>query len=203
MSFDLTTWKASLATRLRGWLPRMQQAGVTSVYAFVSAASLWPVVEAAQHGEWAAAAALGTVTAGVGTNLLANKLQGWKDEATAARALEAAAERDTNLRAELDAVLQKLDALAEARDALPGERQAWFDQTLRQELVRLGSTVNYNVTVAGPGPVAIGDHATALGAGAVLVQAGQADQVQTGGVRIGSLSATCSDVTVIGGDIKE
>jgi hypothetical protein len=59
----------------------MNQAGAKSVYAFLSAASLWPVIEAARGGEWAALAALRGVSAGLGSNLLANRIQSWRDEA--------------------------------------------------------------------------------------------------------------------------
>ncbi len=119
MPFDLQTWKGRLRQRLPGWKVRMTQLGVNSVYATVSAAALWPVVEAAQRGEWAALAALGAVVGGVGGNLLANRLQEWKDEASIAINLAQAAPDQPALRAELDAVLARLDALAAARDALP------------------------------------------------------------------------------------
>ncbi len=46
MAFDLKTWKAKVAQRMEDWRPRMQRAGVNSVYAFLSAAALWPAVEA-------------------------------------------------------------------------------------------------------------------------------------------------------------
>jgi hypothetical protein len=73
--FDLETWKAKVAVQLQDWRSRMKQAGAKSIYAFLSTASLWPVVEAARGGEWAALTALGGVVANVGGNLLANCLQ--------------------------------------------------------------------------------------------------------------------------------
>ena len=84
------------------WRDRWQQArsvGVSSLYAFLSAMALWPVVEAARQGEWAALAALGSVAAGVAGNLLANQIQSWKDEADAARQLAQGVEENAEIRA--------------------------------------------------------------------------------------------------------
>lgn len=76
MAFDLTTWKGRVRERLTGWRQRMQQAGITSVYNFLCVATLWPVVQAAQGGDWGATGALGAALARVGSNLIANRLQG-------------------------------------------------------------------------------------------------------------------------------
>lgn len=119
MPFDLETWKATVAQRLQHWRSRMQQVGVDSVYAFLSAATLWPVVEKAHAGDWSALAALGGVLAGVGSNLLPNRIQGWKDEADAARQIAADAASEPTQRAELDAVLEAMEAFSRARQALP------------------------------------------------------------------------------------
>ena len=167
MPFDLTIWKEKFAARLPSWKARMQQAGVNSTYAFLSAAALWPVVEAARSGEWAAApATLGAVLAGLGSNLLANQIQGWKDEADAARRLEQAAAEDASLRTELDAVLEKLEALPLAGQALGEADCAWFAQAMQEELARLGSRVTYQATVTGAGAVAQ-QGGTALGQQAI------------------------------------
>ncbi|MEW5869481.1 MAG: SUMF1/EgtB/PvdO family nonheme iron enzyme [Chloroflexota bacterium] len=141
MGFDLDTWKAQLAQRLPGWRARMQRAGVDSVYAFISAAALWPVVEAARGGEWAALAELGKVAAAVGTNLLANQIQNWKDESDAARQLQEAASQQPDLRNELDAVLQKLEAISLAGARLSEAERDWFVNALRAELQQAGSAL--------------------------------------------------------------
>ncbi|GAB4537725.1 MAG: hypothetical protein Kow0063_24870 [Anaerolineae bacterium] len=91
MAFDVQRWKDQVSRRLEGWKPRWEQAwaaGVTSLYAFLSAMALWPVVEATRQGELAALLALGSVTAGMGGNLLASQIQAWKDETDKASALE-------------------------------------------------------------------------------------------------------------------
>jgi formylglycine-generating enzyme required for sulfatase activity len=169
MAFDLDIWKAQVSRRMKGWKPRMQRAGVNSVYAFLSAAAMWPVVEAARSGEWVALAVLGNVLAGVGSNLLANRIQGWKDEADAAHQLATDATEDPALRAELDAILEKLEALPQAQAGLAESDQEWFTQTLRAELARLGNLARFQATLIGSGAVAQGPGAAAAGAGGVAV----------------------------------
>lgn len=155
MPFDLAQWKTQLAQNLRDWKPRMTRAGVKSAYAFISAAALYPVAQAAQQGDWAALAALGGVTAGVGTNLLANQIQKWRDEKDAAAQLETETQTNAELRRELDAVLEKLDAFAIAQNALPASERAWFRQTLRAELARLGNANTFAQTIIGDSNVAV------------------------------------------------
>ncbi len=176
MPFTLDTWKANLRQRLPGWRTRMQRLGITSAYATVSAAALWPVVEAAHNGEWAALAALGSVVAGVGGNLLANQLQSWQDESDAVRQLAATVGHEPALRAEMDAVLEKLDVLTAAREALPAAEHAWYVATLREELGRLGSPLR-DLIIAG-GDVATDHSAIAKDGGVAVV--GDNNLVNTG-----------------------
>ncbi|MBI3942344.1 MAG: hypothetical protein HY326_04970 [Chloroflexi bacterium] len=149
MAFDLHSWKQKVGQSLTDWQPRMQRAGVTSLYAFLSAASLWPVVEAVRGGEWAALAALGGMLAGVGTNLLANQVQGWKDESDGARQLAEAAAKDAKLRAELDTVLEKLDTLPLAAQALPERERPGYIKDLETELARLKNLPRFEATLRG------------------------------------------------------
>ena len=147
MAFDLNTWKERVGERLRDWKPRMQRAGINSVYAFLSAASLWPVVEAAKAGEWAALAALGGVLGAVGTNLLANRVQEWKDETDGARRLAAEVEGEPGLRDELDAVLERLEAVPVASEDLSEDDRRWFTGALREELGSLGNLGRYETAL--------------------------------------------------------
>lgn len=41
--FALHTWREQVAEHLQGWKERMARAGIDSVYAFLSAATLWLV----------------------------------------------------------------------------------------------------------------------------------------------------------------
>ena len=52
MAFTPETWKTAFTERLSQWRQRMQQGGITSVYAFVSAMTLWPVAAALHGGTW-------------------------------------------------------------------------------------------------------------------------------------------------------
>ena len=83
--------KSKLKASLKDWKPRMAQAGVNSVYAFIASAALWQIVAAARGGEWALALTmLGALTANVSTGLLTNFIQSWKDESDGAKQIEAA-----------------------------------------------------------------------------------------------------------------
>ena len=144
MPFDLTLWKSQLTENLQDWKTRMTRAGVNSVYAFIAAAALYPVAQAAQQGDWSGLVALGGVTASIGTNLLANQIQNWRDANVAAKDLDAQVESNAALRSELDAVLEKLDAFRIADNALSASDRVWFQETLTRELARLGSHIAYN-----------------------------------------------------------
>jgi len=169
MAFTVETWKTALTERLGQWRQCMQQGGGTSVYAFVSAMTLWPVAAALHGGDLGAVAALGGALAGVGGNLIANRLQGWKDETDAARQLTAAVATEPALREELDAMLEKLDAVARARDALPEAERQWFRETLSTELARLGHAPRYTAQLTGSGAIAQGPGAVAAGQGGIAI----------------------------------
>lgn len=164
MAFTLVEWKKRVQENLVNWPGRMQQAGVNSIYAFISAASVWPIVQGMQQGEWAAMSALGGVVASLGTNLLANTIQSWKDEAHGAQQLEGQINDNAALRDELDEVLEELQALEAAREDVTAEQQSWFAQTLAQELTLLGNLPRFETVITGGGDFAAGDlHKTIRG----------------------------------------
>ena len=154
MGFDRETWKANVTAQLQDWRLRMKQVGAKSIYGFLSMASLWPVVEAARGGEWAALSALGGVVANVGGNLLASRLQSWKDEATAVHHIEAELSADPSLRAELDAVLETLDVFSQAQQRLTEAERQWFIKTLREELAQQGNLERFAGHLIGSGAIA-------------------------------------------------
>ena len=151
MSFD---WIQSVKKGLPGWKERMGRAGIKSSYTMVAASTLWPVAQAAQAGDWSALVALGTVGGNVGANLIANLIQNWKDETDGARRLAALPKEDP-LRAHLDAVLQQLQALATARNALPEAEREWFVRTLRAELTDLGNWPRFEAQLTGERNLAV------------------------------------------------
>lgn len=81
MAFDITTWKDQLKTRLPGWLARMNSAGVHSTYYFIAASAFLPIVQAMQTGNLEPLL-FANIASGLGSNLLANIVQNWRDEAS-------------------------------------------------------------------------------------------------------------------------
>lgn len=154
MAFTLETWRTQLPERLQNWRRRMVGCGVDSVYAWLGAMTLWPVAQAATSGDVSAWVALGGVLAGVGTNLVANRVQGWKDEADAARDIASELPHTADFRDELTSILRKLDTVALASNALPDETErTWLAETLRQELQRYGADAS-TITLIGSGVIA-------------------------------------------------
>ena len=89
-------------------------------------------VEAVRNGQWAALAALGAVVVGVGSNLLANQLQNWKDERDVVRRLAEAVPDQPALRAEIER-FSPTRCADRPREALPEPDRAWYVETLRAE----------------------------------------------------------------------
>ncbi len=172
MAFDITTWKDQLKTRLPGWQERMKAGGVNSAYYFIAATSLLPVLQAAHSGDWSALVSLGTLLGGaVSTNLLANMMQKLKDKSDVetANILQAETQSMPELKAEVDALLEKLDALHAAELSLSDADKVWFAATIQGELSKLQSGIQYHATVNGSGAVAQGNGAVALGQDAKYV----------------------------------
>jgi formylglycine-generating enzyme required for sulfatase activity len=181
MPFNFDQWKECAKQNLQGWKVRMDRAGVNSAYYLITASAFLPIVEAAHKGDWSALAVLGSA---VGTNLLANIVQKVKDKSDVelARILEDEVRRTPELKAEMDAMLQKLDTLQEAEKALSEADKAWFAETIQRELKSLNSGIKYEATVIGGGAIAQGTNAKAVGAGGILIEGG----VSGNGVTIGS-----------------
>ena len=173
------TLKDKLISAYQNWQPRMLRAGVQSTYAFMAAAALWPLAQAMQAGDGTAWLALGQLTAGIGTNLLANLLQASKDEADAAQHI-AALPLQAPERAEIDAVLDKTDAVTCARESLPEAERRWFTDTLRAELQQLGTLPRFQASLTGSGAIAQGEGAVAVGQGGVHVGGDNHGNINTG-----------------------
>ena len=172
MPFDISTWKEQLKTKLPGWRTRMQAGGVSSVYFFLAASSLLPVLQAAQGGDWSALFSLSTVIGtAVSTSLLSNMLQKFKDKSDAeiAQTLKQEAGSAPELKGEIDALLEKLDTLREAELCLSDGDKRWFVDVIKQELAGLKSGAHNTANLTGDGAIAQGDHAMAGGAGSVMV----------------------------------
>jgi hypothetical protein len=172
MAFDLIGWKERLREHLEGW-PRAWRAAAYSVYAGLSAATLWPLVQAARGGELTPVVlTLGSVAAGVGGNLIAEQVQRWKDrvqtsEADVAAWVDERAARDSALREALHSILKEVDAVALARATLNKAEDEAFVADLRADLARLGGLQWFEATLSGSGAIAQGPGAVAAGAGGV------------------------------------
>ena len=191
MAFDLSTWKQSAADKLRGiggWLDRRKtQDAPLLVYGTLCGLSLWPLVEAARQpgGYVAVIGALGTVAAGVGADLIAEQVQRWKDRAEPVNEAQVSrwvAEHasDADLRAALDAILERVEAVPRAQAALSAAERQWFTDTLKRELTQLGNLPRFQATLVGSGAIAQGDGAIAAGAGGVAVGGSVTGPVTTG-----------------------
>ncbi|MGQ0602057.1 MAG: NACHT domain-containing protein, partial [Anaerolineales bacterium] len=150
MAFDLNIWKKQAAENLRGWKARLVGASMNTAYVAVAAGVLAPLLAAYQQGDLPGVyMALGSVLTGLSTNLLSTQIQKWKDEADIIAQLGQTVASDPALRAEVDAVLDKLDALALARDALSAAERDWFVETLRRELTQLGNLEKFHAVLSG------------------------------------------------------
>ncbi|MDX9993272.1 MAG: NACHT domain-containing protein [Anaerolineales bacterium] len=176
MAFDIEKWKQSLQQALPGFRERMKRAGANSTYFFIAASAFLPIAQAMQTGNLEPLL-FANLASGIGANLLANIVQHWRDEATAAVQLQEAVKSDPELQPKLDALLQQLDAISLAEKSLSAVDRAWFAETLKEELSQLKSGISYTAVVFGGGASAQGNGATAVGAGGVLINGGiQADR---------------------------
>ena len=172
MPFNFDQWKDSTKQKLQGWKSRMDHAGVNSAYYFLAGISLLPIAQAVHSGDWSGLAVLGASLSGaVSTNLLANIVQKSKDKSDVevAQILEAEVKAAPELKAEIDVMLQKLDALQEAEKALSESDKAWFAETMQRELKNLNSGIKYEAKLIGDGAIAQGTGAKAVGAGGMMI----------------------------------
>ena len=162
MDFNLEKWKTSIASQLVGWKKHLNQAGVNSVYYFVAASSFLPLIQVVHSGDWTAMATLGSA---VGAGLLANMVQKLKDKSDleVAHELEAEAQRTPALRAELDTLLEHLDAFKQAENALSEKDRPWFVETWKKEQAQ------YTASLVDSGAIAQ-NGSKAVGAGAILIE---------------------------------
>lgn len=170
MAFDIEQWKTQVFVRYQKLKDGLGRESAAQLYAFLSVTALWPVLEAAQRGDWGAVGTLASLTAvNLGTNLLADQIQNWKDETSTIHQVNEALKHDSGLRAELDLVLQKLDAIAIAEKSLSESDKAWFGETLQHELEMLKSGITYIASVSDSGAIAQGDNSNATGKDSILV----------------------------------
>jgi len=156
-TFTPEVWKSRVAERwqtlARDVPAAMARLGVNTAYGLLTASAFLPLLEAytpATPGP--AIAALSVLTAGVGSNLVANVIQGAYDKANVQRIEQEIAEQPA-LRAEYEAVLGGLDVLRAAQAAL-GEQWEAFSAQLQAELAHMGGGLHIE---SGGGAVILGN----------------------------------------------
>lgn len=152
MKFDLAYWKAAI----KAYLPETKEAFKTGVYTTLCAASFLPLLLAYQNPETLGAAmfALGNILGGLGSDLLASKLQEWfgkkdPDLDEIASLLQESLAEDDRLHKELDAVLKTLETIPQQDAQLSEADKAWFHQTLQEELEGHQSELRFIYTEGG------------------------------------------------------
>ncbi len=120
--------------------------------------TLWPVVEAIGKGDVnGAITSLMGAGAAAGAGIITQKALDWKNktdtemQAEATHWIDATVAKDDALKQSLDAILTKLDAPQLAQAGLSKADRDWFVATLRNEVKRIGSTLNVTVYKVGGG----------------------------------------------------
>lgn len=117
---NLQAWQAAARQNLTRLAGRLRRLAPGTLYGFLSATTLLPVVTAANQGNFAALVTLGSVVGGIGGDLVANQIQAWKDrsETELAAELQQRATADPTWRETLDTILAKLAAIQTVRETL-------------------------------------------------------------------------------------
>lgn len=180
MQFTRQTWeeqaqkKYTKLNRLTAWLRRQSQPAGLVAYGSLASFTLWPLVQAVTAAAAAGqplplpvVTALGAVLGGVGSNLLAGQLQTWYESARGGRPpaeqevitwLAQNAPRQADLRAEIDRVLEELQALTHARQALPAPDWQTLAAQLQSEMQRLGNLPRFQAQLEGSGNIVQGEN---------------------------------------------
>ena len=162
-AFDLASWKAQIAAWWREAAQDLDEAakrtGVRTAYGLLAASAWLPLLAAYGAEPGPAITALVGIVGSVGSNLVANLVQGAYDRSkVGARAEHEVAER-AELRPEYQQMLNQLDVLAAAQAAL-GERWETFEAQLQEELRSLGGGLQIDT---GGAAIILGDVVVARG----------------------------------------
>jgi hypothetical protein len=143
MAFTLTDWKAQLADCLQRWRVQLAYAKPEAVYTTLAALALWPLLQVAQsEGILPVAIALGQVLVGIGSQRIAEQVQRWHDQEAppSAEAIETWVKGQLADNAEvcatLHAIVETVEATAQARAGLNEADRQWFVDTLRRVQVK-------------------------------------------------------------------
>lgn len=155
MSFlDLKAWRTRAGEIIKSLVGAGLLTGKSAIYPALCYASFWPLVEKAQQGSFLdVGLALGTVLGGVGANLLANEVERWSREPLPP-SLDAAQTwiheqlGNESLRAEFEALNERLDSIGLLSEAVPADARTEILSALRAELATLKSGLVQHPTFA-------------------------------------------------------
>ena len=168
MEFTQQTWQARAGLKLGEIGHRFKAAAGRDApyvaYGTLAGLTLWPAVEqAVTIGEaWPVMGALLGIGAGIGGNLIASRIEAWTKESappTEADVIHWIVEGAGNaeLRAALDVLIERLDALPAAAAALDEAERPAFVDALRRDAAQLGNLTLIDQIMTEGGSVFFGD----------------------------------------------
>jgi hypothetical protein len=202
MNFTRQTWEDQTEqnfkqpNRLTAWLRRQSKPAGFVAYGSIAAFTIWPLVQVVT----AAAAAgqllplsvimtLGAVLSNLGSNLLAGQLQTWYENARQGDApteedvldwLTENAPRQSDLKAEIDKVLEELQAIPHAQAALPAAEWTALARQLQEEMQRLGNLPRFQAQLEGSGNIIQGENIRFAQKRSAIVEGDVGENVITG-----------------------
>ena len=187
--FTIESWKEKAQAKLAqfgNWVDKRRRQDLPYVvYGTMAGLTIWPLVEeAVRTGQVAPVMGVAyTVVANIGTNLVANKIEEWKNQVeppTEDDVIDWVAEQaaaNPDLIPTLDKILEEFQTIAQTQANLAATEHAWFQQTLATELQRLDSGLTITVV---SGAVAYGEGSTAVGDKGVNVDGNVDGDIITG-----------------------
>ena len=174
MAFTEKSWRERVAESLRGVGIRLQGERKNIpffVYGTLAGMTLWPLVEqAAKTGDLiAVTGALFAIAGNIGTNLIANQIQKWHDQAESPTEevvidwINQQIVAEAEISRALDNILTQLKVMPQAQASLTAQDRKWFRDQLQQEMSALGNWPRFEASLSGSGAIAQGDHAVAVG----------------------------------------
>jgi formylglycine-generating enzyme required for sulfatase activity len=167
MVFDLGGWQSEVHTWWVNHASRLKTIPLDSAYAVLAASAWLPLLTAYSQDPGSALTTLVGITAGIGSNLVANIVQRAYDNAQGGEQVANQARENPQTHAELDAVIQATHALEAAQKAL-GKRWDDFARQLTQEIATFPSQSTLLVTLSNGttvGGSVIGRDTTVTGGG--------------------------------------
>jgi len=191
---NVSAWVQKVREHLAaGWM-HAQWVASQPVYAVVSTAAIWPVVEALKAGDPEKLfPAFMSIVASVSYDLWAKRLEQWKDQGNVTEAdvagwvHEQIGKDHPQVLADIDAINQALDTISAAKASLKEQDRQRFVDRLTGQLELLGNLEKFRVSLNAPVIVGSPGSAVAHGRGAtaqtgrINVVAGPGAKVEIGG----------------------